>query len=177
MESAYLTMIPAAREIVSGHRIDRKLVADFFMLFARAEYALKRAGYVCEGRTGEPRIKWDDFARRVGGPLFESQDPDLMKAIRHLTDHPPKRQTVSRGSLTWEDRKSADPQDPIFLIRSVRTVRNNLFHGGKEIRGTLVERDRILLKSSLLTLIHAINLEQDVRHAFQKLPPETEIPR
>jgi len=61
-----------AGRIFSSPRIDRDLVTDFFMEFARAEYALKRAGYVGPDVHCAPQIKWDDFARSVGEKLFDT---------------------------------------------------------------------------------------------------------
>lgn len=164
--------LPNARRIFSAPRIDRDLVADFFMVFARAEHALKRAGYVTADRYDAPRIMWDDFARHVGAKLFDGGIPDVDTAIAYLQNHPPRREVVRSGTLDWEARTTNDPKDPVFLIRSLTTVRNNLFHGGKEINGLLAERDRSLLRSSLILLAHVLGLIPKVRRAFEELPPE-----
>jgi hypothetical protein len=66
-----------ARRIFSSPRIDRDLVTDFFMVFARAEYALKRAGYVSPDASGAPRIRWDNFARTVDQKLFDAGLPHV----------------------------------------------------------------------------------------------------
>lgn len=161
-----------ARRIFSSPRIDRDLVTDFFMLFARAEHALKRAGYVSPDRNDTPRIMWDNFARTVGQRIFDVGVPSVDDAIAYLQKHPPKRQVVKNGDLVWEDRVSQDARDPVFLIRSLTTVRNNLFHGGKEIEGLLAERDRSLLRSSLILLAHTVGLDAKVLRAFGELPRE-----
>lgn len=36
-------------------------VIEFFVKFSRFEYALKRLGYIEEGKDTEIRIKWDDL--------------------------------------------------------------------------------------------------------------------
>jgi hypothetical protein len=50
-------------------------------------------------------------------------------------------------------------------------VRNNLFHGGKELRWLMAERDRRLIESSLVVLAHCITLNKNVHDAFLEMPP------
>jgi hypothetical protein len=171
-ESDHLLPLRGAQRLFSSPRIDRELVTDFFMTFARTEYALKRAGYVEAGRSDEPRIKWDDFARSIGDTLLNSCSPAVAEAISYLSSNPPQKQVVRHRGLGWEPRTSDNPRDPIFLMRSITTVRNNLFHGGKEVTGRLAERDHGLVQSSLVILAHAIGLDTNVEHAFKELPPE-----
>ncbi len=169
-----LSPLRGLRRIFSAPRIDRELVADFFMVFARAEYALKRARYVEAGRAGEPRIKWDEFGRVLGDRLFDPGSAPVAEAISYLMENPPSKHIIKNGHLEWRPRVSAEPRDAVFLIRSITTVRNNLFHGGKEIQGLLAERDRRLVRSSLVVLAHALTLLPEVWHAFEELPPEHE---
>jgi len=171
-DSDHLLPLRGARRLFSSPCIERDLVTDFFMTFARTEYALKRAGLVEAGRSDEPRIQWDDFARSIGDILLKSCNPAVAGAISYLSSHPPQKQVVRRGSLRWEPRTSDNPRDPVFLMRSITTVRNNLFHGGKEVTGGLTERDHRLVRSSLVILVHAIGLDANVQHAFEELPPE-----
>lgn len=167
-----ISPIGTARRMFSPPRIDRNLVTDFFMTFARAEFALKRAGYVAPGKHREPKIKWEDFARSIGDKLLQSRDLAVCKAIGYLAANPPRRQVVDDHGLTWEPRVSDDPKDPVFLIRSITCVRNNLFHGGKEIQGLLPERDLDLIRNSLTLLAYAVTLAPSVVYAFEELPPE-----
>jgi hypothetical protein len=171
-ESDHLLPLRGAQRLFSSPRINRELVTDFFMTFARTEYALKRAGYVEAGRSDEPRIKWDDFARSIGDTLLNSCSPAVAEAISYLSSNPPQKQVVRHRGLGWEPRTSDNPRDPVFLMRSITTVRNNLFHGGKEVTGRLAERDHGLVQSSLVILAHAIGLDTNVQHAFEELPPE-----
>lgn len=167
----YASRLAPAKVLFSSPRIDRELLADFFMIFARAEYALKEAGFVRSDK-GKPVIRWDEFAEKIGRSLLDSSEPAVTKAIKYLAENPPARQVVKDGSLTWQPRTSGDPRDPVFLIRSVTTVRNNLFHGGKRIAGVLAERDLLLLVSCLNILSYAISLNQEVLQVFEELPAE-----
>jgi hypothetical protein len=170
----YATRLAPASPLFSSRRIDKELLADFFMTFARAEYALKEAGYFRADKNGAPLIQWHDFARKIGESLSKSDESAVLKAIQYLADNPPRKQVVNKdGRLTWKSRASdAAQRDPLFLIQSVTTVRNNLFHGGKQISGLLEERDRLLLISCLNLLSYAISLDQDVLHSFEELPIE-----
>ena len=57
---------PIPCHLFSPRRIDKDLVADFLMVFARAEFALKRAKFVSERNNGRFDIDWDGFARSIG---------------------------------------------------------------------------------------------------------------
>ncbi|HXD32919.1 MAG TPA: hypothetical protein VN643_17475 [Pyrinomonadaceae bacterium] len=171
----YESQLAPASPLFSVSPVDKKLLTDFFMVFARTEYALKKAKYV-KGRRGQPEILWDEFARRIGDSLFASNEPAVTRAIKHLIEKPPRRQVVKDDKLTWEGRTSNNQADlSVFLIRSITTVRNNLFHGGKQIKGLLAERDRRLLESCLNLLSFAISLDADVWYFFQELPREIEV--
>jgi hypothetical protein len=108
----------------------------------------------------------------IGDTLLNSCNLAVAEAISYLSSNPPQKQVVRHGGLGWEPRTSDNPRDPVFLMRSITTVRNNLFHGGKEVTGRLAERDHRLVQSSLVVLAHAIGLDTNVQHAFEELPPE-----
>jgi hypothetical protein len=142
----YSSHLASAKRLFSSSQIDKDLLTDFFMTFARAEYALKEAGYLSTRKV--PQVQWDKFALKVGDRLLASNEPAIKQAIRYLVEHPPAKQVVKDKSLIWEPRKwDKRKPDPSFLILSVTTVRNNLFHGGKKIHGPLAERDFRLLLS------------------------------
>lgn len=144
------------------------------MTFARAEYALKKAGYLSEQKT--PKIRWDKFAAKIGERLLASDEPAVQQAIKSLAENPPAKQVVKDGSLIWESRKCDKRKpDPLFVILSVTTVRNNLFHGGKKIHGTLAERDFRLLLSCLKLLSCALTLDRDVLRFFQEVPAVSDV--
>lgn len=162
-------------QLFSPTRFDRDLVADFFMLFARAEFALKRAAFASQGSADRINVEWDRFAKSLGRAVVEPTDPRLVEAVKYLQENPPRKQIFKNGRLEWKDRKPDAPDDPVFLIRSITTVRNNLFHGGKEIVGLMAERDRQLLQNSLLLLAHCLKLNPAVLEAFGELGPEVAV--
>jgi hypothetical protein len=173
-ERYYSSRLAPARRLFSSSQIDRDLVTDFFMTFARAEYALKRAGYLSEQKT--PKVRWDKFAAKIGDRLLAADEPAVMQAIKYLADNPPAKQVVKDRSLIWEARKcNKRKPDPLFLILSVTTVRNNLFHGGKKIHGPLAERDFRLLLSCLNLLSYALTIDREVLRFFKEVPAVSDV--
>src|ERR1700752_2467859 len=109
------------------HDLPSDLLLDFFVTFARFEYALKRAGYLEKKPFASP--DWRRFAEDLRGIPEENQKAILASAT-YLQAEPPKQQVVVDGALRWDERKPSDSQTQ-SVIESVKTVRNNLFHGGK----------------------------------------------
>jgi hypothetical protein len=157
---------------LSPERIDRELILAFFMVFARAEFALKRQkDFVEERRDHSFRIRWDKFAQSIGSRFWDTESGITQRGLDYLKSNPPWRQVVRHGILGWEPLSSKQQASPLFLFRSITTVRNNLFHGGKELRWLMAERDRRLIESSLVVLAHCITLNKNVHEAFLEMPP------
>lgn len=161
--------------LFSTARIDRDLVADFFMLFARTEYALKSVKLIIPQRNDRFSPDWDKFARSVGNELMASRDAQIREAVRYLEEAPPQKQVYKGGHFEWKDRKCIDGEVAVFVIRSIVTVRNNLFHGGKEIVGLMAERDQRLIQHALVVLAFSMTLNDEVRTAFCDIGPESEV--
>ncbi len=138
---------------------------DFFYIFSRLEYTLKKANYLkLSDRRANP--DWDKFIRESDDPeLFNQLSADVH--VKYLIDNPPKRQIVANGKLDW--KKGEKPVDSLAkLIRAVIRVRNNLFHGGKSptppIDGT--ERDEMLLRGALVVLRALLDAHPNINDAF-----------
>lgn len=165
-------LVPA--HLFSPARLDRELIADFFMLFARAEFALKKAEFtsLCRSEGEKIVVDWDRFALSLGPTLTDPADPEIRDAVKYLQEKPPQKQVWKNRRIDWKKRECTDTGDPVFVVRSVTTVRNNLFHGGKEVVGLMAERDRELLQNCLLVLAFSLTLNADVIKAFGELGPE-----
>jgi len=118
-----------------------------FATFARFEFALKEAGFVRADRSGSALADWDRFTNL---PRTEK----IAAAIRHaamapeLANRPPKRQVATGQSWEWQDVEAGDNANS--LLRAIRRVRNNLFHGGKSGSDP---RDDILCKEAVGCLL------------------------
>lgn len=140
-------------------RVDKKMVADFFIIFSRFEYTLKRAGFAT-GDDGKVSANWGRFASVLKEHFDSTRTPELQEAVRYLDSHPPKKQILDNGVLSWRDSvRNNDPQ-LIWLVRLIRTVRNNMFHGGKFPHFPVQDpsRNERLLHSSLVVQYECIEL-------------------
>ncbi len=142
------------------------------MVFARFEYALKKAGYfIGQGRV---RPDWSGFVEKGGrADRFKERVPKrklLKEAVKYFSEHPPKIQRVENGELDWNER-SDDPLGPTSLGRAtqaLKDIRNNLFHGGKDplFPEPGGRRDRELLRHGLSVLYALVDLDDKVKQAF-----------
>lgn len=103
------------------------LAFEFFFWFSRFEYTLKENGFWKshqDGAKADPG--WEDFVDRWHAGFVMTEE-----AVRLLTD-PPDRQIVMHNRLEWRPVCLTDcTSDMQRVVRLVKTIRNNLFHGGK----------------------------------------------
>ena len=106
----------------------RNTAFEFFYWFTRFEFALKENLYLRNTKAGaraEP--DWDQFINKWGKGYSISNE------AKQLIDANPKRQVISdSGELGWELVKFKDCHCELFkVVHLLKTLRNNLFHGGK----------------------------------------------
>lgn len=102
---------------------------EFFFWFSRFEAALKENGYLKSKTVGDrAEPSWEAFVA-----AFESGYTPSASALQlmHLA---PQTQVVGPGqTLTWQAVRLPAGASPLLHVTKVlRTVRNNLFHGGKK---------------------------------------------
>jgi len=84
-----------------------------------------------------------------------------------LKEASPRRQVVRDRQLGWESiTRRVNESDEEFVLRLVKTARNNLFHGGKYPDGPAEEiaRDRAILQAGLRVLEGCRELHKGVAH-------------
>jgi hypothetical protein len=166
--------MPATRfQVLDRLAGDHELVFIFFGTFSRFECVLKRSPkFLGYDRHRNAQADWTKFAESLGGRLSEAQDHSLVEARKRLLARPPKTQKVSKDNeLEWSDTEPRTDESPDeYLLRLVRTVRNNLFHGGKYPPpiGPVqdVARNRSLLEDCLVILNHCLTLSPKLEVAF-----------
>jgi hypothetical protein len=104
------------------------LAFDFFYWFSRFEFALKENRYLkshTQGENAEPG--WEEFVSKWHSQYASSAEAKCLLAL------PPERQIVlANDNLDWKPVSLDDcKSDLAKIVRLVKTVRNNLFHGGK----------------------------------------------
>lgn len=124
----------------------KNLAFDFFYSFSRFEFALKENGRVTAGYRDVAQADWNGFIREFEGPY------KLCDAAQELLSDPPDVQRVKNGTAwEWCPLTFSDGQSELSkVVLAVKTVRNNLFHGGKHSAAgwDKPERVRFLLQRS-----------------------------
>lgn len=133
------------------------LAFDFFYRFSRFEFCLKENGYLkfeIPGQKAEPG--WDKFVER------HAETYVLTAEAAELLAAPPDRQVVGAGLvLEWAPVGFQDCRSDLAkVVRTVKTVRNNLFHGGKHGAAgwDCPQRTQSLLTSSAAVLEGLVEL-------------------
>src|SRR4051812_16186037 len=164
------TQTDSARSIAG----DENLVFDFFVTFSRFECALKRSTFIKPDRHKNAMADWDEFADSLNGEFAGVLDADFISAKSFLLSEPPRKQMfVAPHSIRWgENPRRPGESDARYLLRLVRDVRNNLFHGGKypvsqggPINGESL-RNRKLLQACLTILDKCRSLNADIEFRF-----------
>jgi hypothetical protein len=159
------------RVIITALAVDRERVLEFFAYFSRFEYSLKRSGFLMPGENANPN--WDKFANSIRGHFAKIHDATFVNAATFLLAEPPKTQVVLGNDLGWEETTRRNGEhDEKFTSRLIRTVRNNLFHGGKYPypAGPMPDagRNRRLLDAALTVLGQCLEISPSVRSAFEE---------
>lgn len=150
--------------------IPKELACEFSAVFARMEYALKTARFVV-GNGRSVSASWDRFANEADDKFRTEVNEDLKNAVDYLWNNPPRKQILAEdGRVRFIDFEIDAAQRKLHqVLLMVRTVRNNLFHGGKYLPGGETEpgRNETLVKSSLIVLRVCAQLVPDVRESYE----------
>lgn len=156
---------------------DDKLVFEFFVMFSRFECGLIRAGFVRKGSSyGSAAPDWKAFSKAISSHLASCSDGPYTKAKDFLLKNPPQQQKfVAPASMKWEpNAKGGKETDAQYLLRLVRDVRNNLFHGGKypagnggPIDGEML-RNAELLKAGMAILQACLSFHDKVKDHYDE---------
>jgi hypothetical protein len=138
------TLSLGAEEESIMHREDipkdlEQIAFDFFYWFSRFEFALKENHFLKAEEVGAPAEPgWDAFVSKHEGGY------QLSAAAIELVVANPERQVVGVGDLEFRPVGFDDrPSDLGKVVRLAKTVRNNLFHGGKHGAGGWDNPDRM----------------------------------
>ncbi|WP_341532283.1 hypothetical protein WKK05_41250 (plasmid) [Nostoc sp. UHCC 0302] len=159
-----------AQGLLAQINTDERIIIDFFAVFSRFEYSLKRAGYLQENKFGVS-ADWDKFATDLSSCFEKYQSQQLKQAVEYFIKYPPQKQVSLDGCLSWKDMPW-DQREPIikWLLIAVRRVRNNLFHGGKFPMQPIKDpsRDQQLIEYSICILEECLSLETSAAKKVRK---------
>ncbi len=150
--------------------VKRDLLLDFFLTFSRFEYALKNSRFKRRARHGGAEPDWNGFINAVALNFDRNENPSLKEACTFYLDDPPRKQVLLEDKLAWETQSPKNNEsEEVFILRMVKTVRNNLFHGSKHNIGLHEDSERVtlLLTHAIKILKYVSGLENDVSVGFQ----------
>jgi hypothetical protein len=145
------------------------LAFEFFWKFAAFECALKRAKFRTVSND-TVTANWDKF-----GSDYEAvalQTPSFRRAMEALVQLNPLCQTVNEeDELDWRPVRRGNDNEVQFALRLLRTIRNNLFHGGKYARRPMKEvaRDERLLSAGIDVLHECYRLDKQIQSHIQDI--------
>jgi hypothetical protein len=156
--------------------VDKDLLLNFFLIFSRFEYALKNSGFFVRHPTDGPRLPmaepdWHRYAVSLRTSFDSGATIELKEACDYLLDSPPNKQVIANNSVAWETPVRPEHESYIeFILRMVRYIRNNLFHGGKHSNDVHedIERTEKFLNSSIAILKECLKLAPDLNRTFQQ---------
>ena len=156
------------REMMHRNEITENLknnAFEFFYWFSRFEFALKENGYLKDKNVGaKAEAHWDDFINEYKNGYSVSEEA---KELIRL--HPKRQMVADLGKLEWKPVGiSHCNNDLCRIITMLKTVRNNLFHGGKhgDQEVDVLERSIklvVVCKIILDQLAKLANFEDDYR--------------
>lgn len=117
---------------------------DLFAVFARFEYAMKKGGY---RRQNSADAAWRAFAANLPPDFFERMKAAPEAAI-YFTSPPDHLVPDTASGVRWSGKPEL-PRDAAGLFDSIKTARNNLFHGDKSHNS---QRDTDLMVAALFVL-------------------------
>ena len=144
---------------------------NFFISFAKFEFALKTSGFAIGG-LNQVKPDWDSYANSIKDIFNKNKSQKLFEAVDYFLLNPPWKQVLmSDGSLAWNSIAPNDNKSEIEkVILLIRRVRNNLFHGGKFSNQVFEDNTRAerLLESSLTILEECLCLSPDLMQRFNE---------
>lgn len=145
-----------------------ELALEFLRTFARCEYALKATPGFCLGvEGGNAKANWDEFSNSVANALDANQNiEDHVRRL--LLIEPPMRQVVRGGVARFESVPWGTSNSGSRMMESVRRVRNNLFHGGKESGERARGHDQSLVEAALSVLRVAVLCLPEIARHFRE---------
>lgn len=130
--------------------VPKDLVADFFGVFSRCEFAMKDTHLYERADGGRSAPAWRALANDAAAWLRVTPGSDLDRAIDALTVNPPRVQLLGGA---WVAEPLPGAGRVAQAVNAATRVRNNLFHGGKHTAEATQGRDEELVRSALTLLL------------------------
>jgi hypothetical protein len=142
----------------------RRLAFDFFYWFSRFEFALKEAGFLKNKEVGDnAEVGWSGFIAQY------RDNYQITSAAQALIDAKPQRQIVGVTELDFRDVGfNVGASDLERVVGLAKTVRNNLFHGGKHGSDYWDQPERMrTLLSTTIDVLNELASMAGVQHDYE----------
>lgn len=153
--------------------LDRDVLLDFFLTFARYEFALKTGGFAKCGTTRgvahEAQADWEAFAGYLSRTFPSSIDPSVRAACEQLIESPSWELVILNGGVMWQQQPRPTAGDlAADTLSAVRRLRNNLFHGNEAsaVHGYVASHVEQLLRDAVRVLHASASLVPSVQVAY-----------
>jgi len=83
------------------------VVFQFFCLFSRFEYALKRIPRFLKDQE-RAEASWDEYGNSLKDRFASVSDREFTRAVEYLQSSPPQRQVVRDSALAWDPTQRGD---------------------------------------------------------------------
>lgn len=149
-------------------QLDKDIVLDFFSLFSRFEYALKKSNNYVSIRKGAVFADWDKFVLKTNDRYCSFVYENCIEEISYLKQNRPKKQYSYSGCITWKENPTPEIYSYKDLIDDIKQIRNNLFHGGKYFQTPLEEpsRNSMLLSICIRILECCLEIDDNLLRIF-----------
>lgn len=147
---------------------DRQACIEFFVLFSRFEYSLKRWG-CSDKHSSELKVNWDDAAKKLS-----SKCDNLVREIRkkdwEIFTSPPKKQVRSGDDFKWIQINTDNMGETRKALCYLCNVRNNLFHGGKWPEEPVIDsaRNRKLIGDAIQLVQMFVNSDDTLKAVYSE---------
>ncbi len=134
-------------------------IFDLFVKFSILEAALKQSNY-CKSSYDHAAPDWTKFIK-------ENHKGYKINPKEYIFTNPPNTQNCVDGKIIWEETLRGNKSNLDWTVKLIKTVRNNLFHGGKYPIDP--ERDIPLIMSALNILQFIVSLDERVEEKFHEI--------
>lgn len=140
---------------------------EFFYWFSRFEFCLKENNYLESEKEGsKAKPGWDKFVNKFSPHYTLSDNAKSFVSLK------PLQQMIGKNSsVVWGDINIENDNQLQQVVRTLKTIRNNLFHGGKHsVEGwDDVDRTETLLIMGVQVLkeiVHMVGWDDDFERLY-----------
>lgn len=149
----------------------------FLLVFSRFECALKATLVFAKTNRISIEPNWVSFIEKNEKFYQETNKDNIKSSINYILTHPPKIQVFNsmENKIFWVDNNNIKEEHSELckIVNHIKTVRNNLFHGGKfefigydSVGVEEISRNHELIEHSIKILEMLIGFNSDVRKAY-----------